>query len=210
MEPSTARRLWHLLEPLNAVTYFSPESRDAAVEVGLKGFWMGYFAFRASPLGTVSPGVVEATFFNFHRHRIRRALPDAWALATTDQIISARATSAARALRRHLGDQETADLASFALPFLRAASEAAVAAGRPLFGANRDLEEPDEPAAGLWQLATTLREHRGDGHVALLVQAGLDGCEALVLFAASEGLPPTCCGFPGAGRQRSGIARSRH
>jgi hypothetical protein len=38
----------------------------------------------------------------------------------------------------------------------------------------------------LWQAATTLREHRGDGHVALLTAAGLDGCEALVLFSASE------------------------
>ena len=34
-----------------------------------------------------------------------------------------------------------------------------------------------------------LREHRGDGHVAALVAAGLDGCQALVLFALSEALP---------------------
>jgi hypothetical protein len=30
-----------------------------------------------------------------------------------------------------------------------------------------------------------LREHRGDGHVACLVSAGLDGCEANVLAAAA-------------------------
>ena len=43
---------------------------------------------------------------------------------------------------------------------------------------------------GLWQAATTLREHRGDGHVAILTEADLDGCEAHVLFAATEGGPP--------------------
>ena len=35
--------------------------------------------------------------------------------------------------------------------------------------------------------ARCLREHRGDGHVAALTAAGLDGCEALVLFAAVRG-----------------------
>jgi hypothetical protein len=42
----------------------------------------------------------------------------------------------------------------------------------------------------LWLAATCLREHRGDGHVSLLTTAGLDGCEALVLFCASEGVAP--------------------
>jgi hypothetical protein len=40
-------------------------------------------------------------------------------------------------------------------------------------------------------VCTTLREHRGDGHVVALTTAGLDGCEALLLFAASEGIPAT-------------------
>lgn len=43
--------------------------------------------------------------------------------------------------------------------------------------------------AALWQVATTLREHRGDGHVALLAGAALAGCEAHILFAACEGAP---------------------
>jgi hypothetical protein len=42
----------------------------------------------------------------------------------------------------------------------------------------------------LWQGATTLREHRGDGHVASLLGAGLDGCQAHVLFAAGENVDP--------------------
>ena len=41
----------------------------------------------------------------------------------------------------------------------------------------------------LWQLCTTLREHRGDAHVAALRAAGLDGIEAHLLLAADEGVP---------------------
>lgn len=37
-------------------------------------------------------------------------------------------------------------------------------------------------------MTTSLREHRGDGHVAVLCADGLDPCAVLVLFARSEGL----------------------
>ena len=41
---------------------------------------------------------------------------------------------------------------------------------------------PDEGLGGrLWQAATVLREHRGDGHFAALAAADIDGCEAVVL-----------------------------
>jgi hypothetical protein len=36
----------------------------------------------------------------------------------------------------------------------------------------------------LWHAATILREHRGDGHLAALLVAGLDPVEALVSFAS--------------------------
>jgi hypothetical protein len=44
--------------------------------------------------------------------------------------------------------------------------------------------------ARLWHAATMLREHRGDGHNAALVAAGIGGTEAHVLHALSEGIPP--------------------
>ena len=43
---------------------------------------------------------------------------------------------------------------------------------------------PEEPHLQLWQAATILREHRGDGHLAALLTAGLDPAESLVSFAA--------------------------
>jgi hypothetical protein len=181
--------LWHRVEAVNAVTYFAPECRQAAAGLGLRGFWMGYFACRAAPLGLVGPGVVEATFFNFHPVRVRRAIPDAWAYTTHAQVLDARARAAARALRRLLGS-EADQLAREAVPLLATIVEGAAGAGRPLFAANREVHAPPDPVAWLWQLCTAVREHRGDGHVALLAGAGLDGCEAHVLFATSVGIAP--------------------
>jgi hypothetical protein len=41
---ATARRLWRLLEPVHGVVYFAPDARARFDAVGLRGFWMGYFA----------------------------------------------------------------------------------------------------------------------------------------------------------------------
>ena len=57
----------------------------------------------------------------------------------------------------------------------------------------------------LWHAITLLREFRGDGHIACLVEAGLDGIDALVFHAASGEVPAR--GAPGVaavGRRRVG------
>ncbi|CAL9633267.1 SCO6745 family protein [Streptomyces sp. enrichment culture] len=187
MDAGYARAVWQVLEPLHAVTYFAPESREAARAVGLRGFWMGYFALRAAPLGAVRPGVVEAAFSNFHPAMVRRALPDAWGLASPEAVLRARADSATAALRRVAPSAR--DAAASVLPLLERVIAAADGAGRPLFAANRDVPVPEDPVGALWQAATSLREHRGDGHVAVLTAEGLDGCAAHVLFAAGEQVP---------------------
>ena len=57
-----------------------------------------------------------------------------------------------------------------------------------LGAANADLPWPEgDPIEVLWHAATILREHRGDGHVADLLVAGLDGPESLVWRAALGG-----------------------
>jgi hypothetical protein len=183
--------MWHRLEPVNAVTYFCPETLDAMEALGLKGFWMGYFAARAAPMGRVDPAVIEATFFNFHPTvRVRRAVPDCWGYAEPAAMLSARGTAAASSLRRLLGPAAAADLASAVNPVLQSVVAHGSPAGRPLFAANRGVDVGDDPVVGLWQLATTLREHRGDGHVALLTGAGLSGVEALIVFSMSERIDP--------------------
>jgi hypothetical protein len=185
-----ARTWWRCVEPLHAVTYFAPECRQALTAVGLRGFWMGYFAARAAPLGTVGPATVCATFFNFHQTLVGRAIPDAWTFADPSSILRARRTGAATALRRV--DPSVEQRAEALLPWLDRVVDAADGSGRVLFSANRalgEVGEPGGPVEALWQACTSLREHRGDGHVAALTAGGLDGCEALVLFALSEGIP---------------------
>ena len=76
--------------------------------------------------------------------------------------------------------------------------------GRPLAAANVALDWPEEPHLALWQAATVLREHHGDGHVTALVAAGLDGRQALVTMAATGAVPPVCCRRPGVGTTSSG------
>jgi len=188
-DPNTARQVWRRLELLHAVTYFSPEPIALLKDAGYKGFWMGYFAGRAAPLGAVGPEVVSALFFNFADSRVRKAMPDAWSFAGPDVALDARLTGSVAALRRAFGDTadspEIAEVAAVA----RRAAESAPLGGRALFAANSALPWPDEPLGVLWHAATLLREHRGDGHVAALTAAGIRGREANVMHSVSVHAP---------------------
>jgi hypothetical protein len=177
-----ARLMWTLFEPLHAVTYFAPESRAAFEQAGLHGFWRGYFAGRAAPLGPVGPAPVYAAFFGFARPMVARALPQVWTLADPASALRARAEGARAALARLLGAADVTEAARL----LREAADAAEVAGRPLAAATADQPWPEDPLTTLWHAATVLREHRGDGHVAALLVAGLDGCESLVWRAARD------------------------
>jgi hypothetical protein len=185
MDPGEARDLWHLLETVHAVTYFAPACRSANDDLGFRGFWMGYFGCRAAPMGSVGAGVVTATFAGFTPTRVRSALPDAWGFVEPERAVETRASAAATALREAMPDCE--DLVSELLGTLDRAVESADGSGRPLFAANQDVLPFEDPVEDLWQMCTTLREHRGSGHVAVLTAEGLGGCEAHVLAAAAAG-----------------------
>jgi hypothetical protein len=187
-----ARRLWSRLEPIHAVTYFSPEARAALAKAGYKGFWMGYFAGRAAPMGPVGPEIVFATFYNFSIAHVRRAIPDAWTFSPPSAALEARQEGSLAALRRAFAGLELAVEAAAVLA--RAAAESAPMEGRTLFAANRALPWPEEPMAALWHASTLLREHRGDGHVAALAAAGIHGREANVLQSAAGVVPRTVFG----------------
>lgn len=188
---AVARRMWLRFEPYHDVTYFTPESRAATDALGCRGGWMGYFGMRAAPLGAASAQQVTSAFYNFHPSRVHRALPDAWAIATPEAFLATRLVGVDRALNRLLGPEVVGPAVAEAAELAVAAAEHASTAGRPLAAANAQLPWPDQPHLALWQATTLLRESRGDGHVAALVTAGLDPCEALVCFAADTGLDPT-------------------
>ncbi len=171
--------MWTLFEPIHAVTYFTPEARSAYEQAGLRGFWRGYFAGRAAPLGAVGAPVVTASFFNFAPAFVARAIPGVWDLITPEEALRVRLGGAAGSLRRLLAGQE-AEAAAAAGLLWRAIGELDFS-GRVLASADVALPVPGDGLAGLWQAATVLREHRGDGHFAALAAADIDGCEAVVL-----------------------------
>ena len=87
---NTARRLWALGEPLHALNYFADEARTAFDAVGLHGFWAGYFASRAAPLGAVGPMVVTATFASFAPAFVALRVPEVWTTTSPDDALAAR------------------------------------------------------------------------------------------------------------------------
>jgi hypothetical protein len=184
--PGTARRLWALAEPFHALTYFAQECRDAAERAGLHGFWNGYFAMRAAPLGPVGPEVVTAVFYNFAPGFVARRVPGVWADVSPAAALDARLAGVDAAVRRVLGEDWPASAEAAEAADLAATAAAAVdLPGRPLAAANRGVAVPDAPHLRLWQSLTTLREHRGDGHSVALAQREVDGVMAHVLAAAA-------------------------
>ncbi|MEU7429834.1 hypothetical protein AB0B07_02925 [Streptomyces sioyaensis] len=182
-----ARSLWLLTEPLHAVCYFDDHCRAMGKDLGLKGFWMGYFAARTAPMGAVEPAAATAVLGVFAPGMVARALPAAWSVVSPAHVLDERGSRAARALRGI--DPELEQRAAELLPPLQAIVDEAPGTARPLFAANRALCDHADPVERLWQLVTAVREFRGDAHLAVLADEGLDGCEALVLAAAAGRVP---------------------
>src|SRR5690606_19517955 len=83
------RRTWRAVERVHAVVYFAPEVRAALEDAGLRGFWRGYFAARAAPLGPVGAEVVAAVTFGFAPEMVARAVPDVWTRAAPPAALAA-------------------------------------------------------------------------------------------------------------------------
>ncbi|MER5895236.1 hypothetical protein [Streptomyces sp. NPDC001876] len=210
-ELGRVRQMWHLLEPLHAVLYYAPESFEEAAALGhaVDERWPSYFAWRAAPLGAVGADRVTATFYSFSPAMTGKYVPDGWSVAGPEAVLAARTRAVDRAYRGLFGDRVHGPEFAEAAVLARRAALAADVTGRPLAEANAALPWPDEPHLALWQAATVLREHRGDGHLAALAEAGLDPVESLVSFAAVGAARPevfTSRGWSGAewaaGRRR--------
>ncbi|MFI0948158.1 hypothetical protein ACH4Q9_19255 [Streptomyces sp. NPDC021086] len=183
--------MWHLLEPLHAVVYFAPQVFEEAASLGYGTGerWPSYFALRAAPLGTPGCRQVASAFYSFSPRTVAAHIPAAWDVAAPAKVIDARTRGVDRAYRALLGARTDSPEVAEAAALARRAAEAAPTEGRPLAAANAGLPWPREPHLVLWQAATILREHRGDGHLAALLTADLDPVEALVSFAAIGAAP---------------------
>lgn len=185
-----ARKCWRTLEPYHGMIYFVPEAAERYEAIGVTGR-SRYFGSRSAPMGAVAPLVVQATFFNFHPELVQRAMEGLWESTTPEDLLLARHQAVDNALRRFLGDDVDDPAVGEAVELLRPAVDAACARpeGRPLFAGHARLPEPEVPHLALWRAITLLREFRGDGHIAALVDAGLSGVEALILHGATGQVP---------------------
>ncbi|MGW0823438.1 SCO6745 family protein [Streptomyces sp. NPDC002845] len=187
-----ARRCHNALNPLHSTHYFSPDLGREMAAMGVEDRDAAYLAVRAAAMGPVGAGTVTATFYNFRHDLVARHVPAVWQTASPKVVLAARARAVDATLRRLLGaeliaSKEVAEAAELALR----ATEACVRTARPLYAAHADLPVPDEPHLALWHAATLLREHRGDGHLAVLLHAELDPVEALVSHTATgKGMAP--------------------
>ncbi|WP_410606479.1 SCO6745 family protein [Amycolatopsis sp. lyj-109] len=185
--PRAGRRCHNYLNALHSTIYFSPELGKDLADLGIGDPMAAYFLGRAAPLGPVGPGVVTATFYGFAHELIAQHVPHAWSLAPPEVVLAARLRAVDATMRSFLseetlGSPELAEAAELALR----ATEGCVRPAHPLYAAHADLVVPDSPHLALWHAATLLREHRGDTHFAVLVNAELDGLESLVSHSASS------------------------
>ena len=182
-----ARRLWALYEPVHALTYFAPAALAVAEPLG-GSFWARYVAQRAAPLGGVPTAVVVAAFGGFAPDRIADARAAVAPGVTPTSALAARLDGVDAAFA-DLADAPDAAVVTEAADLAWEAAAACEDAGRVLGAANRALPRPAAPHLVLWQATTTLREHRGDGHLAALAVHGVGPVASHVLKVAAGESP---------------------
>jgi hypothetical protein len=180
-----ARSAHRYLEPLHTFVYFVPEHGERYQALGIKGGMRGYFASRSAPLGQVPAEVVISTFYNFAPAQVRKAIPSVWEVTTPGAVLDARLDGTDAALRRLLGDAVDSAEMTRAAALAREATTVLDVVGRPLCAGHAALPWPEPAHLQLWHAATLLREHRGDGHIAALVLAGLSGLDASITYVAT-------------------------
>jgi hypothetical protein len=186
------RRCHNALNSLHATHYFAPELGEELGALGITSPRAVNFAARSAALGAVGAGTVTATFYNYKYDLVARHVPKVWLTAEPGQVLAARVRAVDASMRRLLGAETLAsDAMAEAAGLALRAAEACSRAGRPLYAAHADLPVPEEPHLAYWHAATLLREHRGDGHLAALMSAELDGLEAVVTHTATgRGMTP--------------------
>jgi hypothetical protein len=188
--PTVARRMFELVEPIGMIPYSAEEPNETMFALGFTNYWDTYFAARAAPLGEVPAEVVDALFYSFAPGEVARHVPKVWRTTTPSAALAARRSGCAAALRNLLGDHVgSADFAR-ATDLLTKAATSAPVEGRPMYAALLACDPPDDVVVRCFHVASLLREHRGDGHVAALMAEGVGGLEAHALLALDLGLQP--------------------
>ena len=169
---SPARRLRDALEPIATQGWWSREAAERITALGL-GFFDGYVWGRAAALGEPAPAVVAVTFGVFDAAMIGGVYEQGRAATSRAEVLAARAAGATESLQRFASPAEASAIADPLLMVIAGLD----ALARPLFAALRALALPDSPHGRLWRAAELVREHRGDGHLAVAAAAGVSTLE---------------------------------
>jgi hypothetical protein len=181
-----ARAISAASEPFTLWGLFRPETAEALALAGLDPK-VSYLAVRAAPLGAAAPAVVVAAFRSLPAEPIRAVMPSVWSKLTPEQLLDLTHDSISAACRTAFLDSPLhADVAAVA-DLLESVVSQLDTSGRPLAAGGQAVPLPNEPWARAWRLLTTLREHRGDAHVAALVTSNLTLPQTEVLMAAWAG-----------------------
>lgn len=189
----TVERLHKLSTAFHVFIYFCPEGGKSYAADGIEG-WGGYFASRTAAMGPLPTEMVQATFYNFSPDVVAPAMDGVWDRVTAEQMQLARWRAVADVFDATSRDAlSEADLDEAIAGFQRCVDGLAWD-GRPLAAGNKavlvDLDASDykdDKLVRLWQLATIIREWRGDAHIALLVTEPLSGVECTVISHAQKG-----------------------
>jgi hypothetical protein len=136
-------------------------------------------------MGTPTAGVVVAAFGVFEPSLLAAVYERAVATAARDEVLAARCAGAEESLATLVTGTDAAAVAD---PLLDALARVD-GMGRPLFSGLRQLPVPATAAGRLWRAAELVREHRGDGHLAAGVAAGLDAVTMNVVTELWLGYP---------------------
>jgi hypothetical protein len=185
--PSSAHRLRDALEPIATQGWWSPGVRRRLGQLGVD--WLeGYAWGRAAALGEPAASIVVATFGVFEPAFLADLYERGRAAASRADVLDARAAGAEEGLATALGERP--GIATLADTLLDALVQVPGTA-RPLFSGLRELPLPATAHGRLWRAAELFREHRGDGHLAACIVAGLEPVEMNVLTEVAVGYPPT-------------------
>jgi hypothetical protein len=179
------RRLRDAIEPIAAHAIWAREVNERCAERGLD--FLGAYVFgRAAPLGDVPPALVTATFGVFAPALVEGIYDGARRVADRADVLRIREEATVRSLGDLLGAPTDVEEVT---AVLRRGIATADGAGRPLFSALAAQPWPAAPVGALWRACELLREHRGDGHLAVCVAEGLAPVEMNILTELHCGMP---------------------
>jgi hypothetical protein len=181
-----ARALRDAIEPIATICFWAEPAYERYAANGLD-FLGGYIWGRSCVLGEPEGTVVASAFGVFEPGLVVSLYDAARAACGLDQVRAAKEAGAVESLRQVLGEPDGLEEV---VARLRRAAAAADPYGRTMHAGLSALPWPADPLGQLWHACTILREHRGDGHLAGWVTAGLNGLQANLLTELVVGWEP--------------------